>query len=88
MISSTIEGDAVFHAHSKMNAARLMQPGYTLVCNEVFSLPELERSSSVEFDSPSQKLSYSLQATIYSGGKHFTVHFRDQPGLWRNTMVR
>ena len=34
------------------------------------------------FDSPSQQLSYSLQAIIYSGGKHFTVRFRDQSGMW------
>ena len=54
------------------------QNEYSSVCDEVFSLPGLEPSSSFEFDSPSKKPSYSLQAIIYSGGKHLTVRFRDQ----------
>jgi len=34
------------------------------------------------FDSPSQRLSYSLWAIIYAGGKHFTVRFCKQSGMW------
>ena len=49
---------------------------------------EWDRNSSVEpslvltFDSPSQRLSYSLRAIIYAGGNHFSIRFREQSGGW------
>ena len=34
------------------------------------------------FESPTQNLTYSLRAIIYSGGNHFSVRFREQSGRW------
>jgi len=34
------------------------------------------------FDSPSQRLGYSLRAIIYAGGNHFSVRFRERSGGW------
>lgn len=43
-------------------------------------------SLTLTFDSPSQRLSYTLQAIIYSGEKHFTIRFRERsderPDVW------
>ena len=49
---------------------------------------EWERDSPVQpslalaFNSPPQQLSYSLHAIIYTGGNHFTIHFRERSGSW------
>lgn len=49
---------------------------------------ERDHSSSVwpsltlAFDSPPQRLTYSLRAVIYAGSNHFTVRFREQSGMW------
>ena len=39
-------------------------------------------SQTLKFDSPSKQLSYTLQAVIYSGEKHFTLRFREPSGVW------
>ena len=49
---------------------------------------ERERDSPVQpslaltFNSPPQRLSYSLRAIIYAGGNHFTIRFRERSGSW------
>ena len=49
---------------------------------------EWDRSSPVlpsltlTFDSSPQQLNYGLQAIIYAGGNHFTMHFHDKSGNW------
>ena len=39
-------------------------------------------SLTLTFDSPPQRLSYSLRAIIYAGGNHFTVRFCERSGRW------
>jgi hypothetical protein len=39
-------------------------------------------SLTLEFDSPTQWLRYSLRVIIYAGGNHFTVCFRDRSDRW------
>lgn len=41
-------------------------------------------SLTLTFDSPPQRLSYSLRSIIYAGQNHFTVRFREQSGRWWN----
>ena len=41
-------------------------------------------SLTLTFNSPAQRLSYSLQAIIYVGQYHFTVRFRERSGRWWN----
>ena len=42
----------------------------------------VEPSLTLTFNSPPQRLSYSLRAIIYAGGNHFTTRFRDRSGRW------
>ena len=39
-------------------------------------------SLTLEFNSPLQRLNYSLRAIIYAGGNHFTVRFHELSGRW------
>jgi hypothetical protein len=39
-------------------------------------------SLALSFDSPPQRLNYSLRAILYAGGNHFTVRFRERSGRW------
>ena len=87
-----------FVCHSKTNTARsamkcsqcrgpnkvqaLRMPAVPWIWFERNRYSPVWPSMILTFDSPSQQLSYSLQAIIYSGGKHFTVRFRDQSGMW------
>ena len=34
------------------------------------------------FDSPHERVTYSLQSIVYAGGNHFTIRFRGRSGGW------
>ncbi|KAF9779748.1 hypothetical protein BJ322DRAFT_1086264 [Thelephora terrestris] len=78
-----------FHQNSRCSRC---QGQNKVRCLEMPDVPwiwfEREKSSPVgpslalTFDSPSQRLSYSLRSIIYAGQNHFTIRFCEQSGKW------